>query len=101
MELAVEYPHIDYAVVLDRLPGPRNKFDIRDYTDAIFPEELETAPPRLAIARRNKWMLMRSDFVVTYIAHSWGSAAQFAEKAARLGKTVINLAEKYPVGDNA
>ena len=40
---------------------------------------------------RNKWMLKQSDYVVTYITHSWGGAAQFAEIAARQKKTVINL----------
>ena len=48
-------------------------------------------PPRFAIARRNGWMLKQADFVVTYVTHDWGGAAQFAEKARRQGKTVLNL----------
>jgi hypothetical protein len=36
-------------------------------------------------------MLEQSDFVVTYITHSWGGAAQYAEKAKKKGKMVINL----------
>ena len=31
--------------------------------------------------------------VVTYITHSWGGAAQYAAKAARQGKSVVNLAD--------
>lgn len=89
-ELAEVYPHISYAVVLERLPG---SCGTRDFSDAIFPEGLETVPPRFAIARRNEWMLKQAGFVVTYITHNWGGAAQYAEKAHRQGKRVLNLAE--------
>ena len=58
----------------------------------MFPEGLEFAPPRFAISRRNEWMLKRADYVVTYVTHGWGGAAQFAEKAKRQGKAVIDLA---------
>ena len=91
-ELAKVYHHISYAVVLERLPGPREKA-VWDFSDTIFPEGLETAPPRFAISRRNEWMLRQADFVVTYITHNWGGAAQYAEKAQRQGKRVLNLAE--------
>jgi len=37
-------------------------------------------------------MLKQSDYVVTYITHPWGGAAQFTEKAARQKKKVIYLA---------
>ena len=46
-------------------------------------------------------MLRRADFVVTYVTRPWGGAAQFAEKARRQGKTVRNLAQKCPAGDDA
>ena len=92
-ELAEVYPHISYAVVLERLPERRDESDTQDFSDTIFPEGLEFAPPRFAISRRNEWMLKQADFVVTYITHSWGGAAQFAEKACRQGKTVRNLAD--------
>jgi hypothetical protein len=36
-------------------------------------------------------MLRQADYVVTYITHSWGGAAQFAELGKRKGKTIINL----------
>ena len=89
-ELAEVYPHISYAVVLERLPWPREKA-VWDFSNSIFPEGLENAPPRFAISRRNEWMLKQADFVVAYITHSWGGAAQFADKARRQGKTVLNL----------
>ena len=40
---------------------------------------------------RNNGVLLRSDYVVTYIAHSWGGAYRCAEKVGRQKKVVINL----------
>lgn len=91
-ELVSVYPHINYAVVLERIPQKRGEFDTRDYSDTMLPEGIETVYPRFAIFWRNKWMIRQSDYVVAYITHSWGSAAQFAEIAERQKKTVINLA---------
>ena len=88
-KLKQEYPHIDYAVVLAYMPRKPSEYE--DYSDTIFPEGLETVHPRYAIAHRNNWMLSRSDYVVTYITHSWGGATQFAEKATNAKKTVRNL----------
>lgn len=86
------YPHIRYAVVLERLPTKREESDPRDSSDTMLPEGIETLHPRFAITWRNKWMLKQSDYVVTYIVRSWGGAVQFAEKAARQKKLITNLA---------
>ena len=91
-ELVLVYPHINYAVVLERMPPKREAFDTRDYSDTMLPEGIESVHPRFAISWRNKWMLRQSDYVVTYITHSWGGAAQFAELAERHRKVIINLA---------
>ena len=88
-ELAQEYPEIHYAVVLAYMPGKKNEYD--DFSDTMLPEGIEAVHPHYAISWRNRWMLQRSDYVVTYITQPWGGAAKFAEKAKREGKTVINL----------
>ena len=88
-ELKEEYPQINYAVVLAYIPGKQTEYD--DYSDTMLPEGIESVHPRYAISWRNNWMLRQSDYVVTYITHSWGGAAQFAVKAKRQKKTVINL----------
>ena len=93
-ELVLLYPHIRYAVVLERLPQKRDELDTRDYSDTMLPEGIETAHPRFAISWRNNWMLKQSDYVVTYITHSWGGAAQFAEKAERQKKTILRLGNR-------
>ena len=91
-ELVSAYPCINYAVVLERIPQKRDEFNTLDYSDTMLLEGIETVHPRFAISWRNKWMLKQSEYVVTYITHSWGGAAQFAEMAQRQKKMVINLA---------
>ena len=90
-ELVSVYPHINYAVVLERLPSKRDEFDTRDYSDTMLPEGIEAVHPRFAISWRNKWMIKQSQYVVTYITHSWGGAAQYGNNAIRQGKAVINV----------
>lgn len=88
-ELVQAYPEIRYAVVLAYLPGEKRAYN--DDSDTMLPEGIEDVHPHYAVVWRNRWMLQRADFVVTYIAHPWGGAARFADKARRVGKTVINL----------
>jgi len=88
-ELAQQYSHIDYAVVLAYLPQP-NEDD--DYSDTVFPEGIEMAPKRFAISWRNRWMLQRADIVVSYVTHDWGGAAQLVQQARRKEKHIISLA---------
>ena len=84
-----EYPQINFAVVLAYMP--RKQTNHEDYSDTMLPEGIESVHPRYAISWRNNWMLQRSEYVVTHIAHPWGGAAQFAKKAESQRKTVINL----------
>ena len=83
------YLQINNAVVLAYMLGKKTEHD--DYSDTMLPEGIESVHPHYAISWRNNWMLKQSDYVVTYITHSWGGAAQFAEMAERQQKTVINL----------
>ena len=88
-KLKQEYPQINYAVVLAYMPGKKTEYD--DYSDTMLPEGIESVHPHYAISWRNNWMLKQSDYVVTYIIHTWGGAYQYAEKARRQKKVVINL----------
>ena len=88
-ELKKVYPQTDYAVVLAYMPGKQTEYD--DYSDTMLPEGIEFVRPRYAISWRNNWMLRQSDYVVTYITHTWGGAVQFANKAIRQAKNVINI----------
>lgn len=90
-ELQKEY-NIRYSVVLAYRPVRTNEYE--DYTDTIFPEELAFVHPRYAIAKRNEWMLKRSDCVITYVTATIGGAAKYKALAEKKKKVVINLAEK-------
>lgn len=86
-ELMQDYPHIRCAVVLAYLPTKKLAYPF----PSLLPDGIEAAPKRFAISYRNKWMLKQSHFVVTYITHDWGGAAQFASLAKKQKKTVLNL----------
>ena len=49
-ELVAVYPHIRYAVVLERLPSKRDEFDNHDHSDTMFPEGAGSVHPRFAIS---------------------------------------------------
>lgn len=83
------YPHIRYSIVLAYMPNEKSSQE--NVFDTLLPEGIESVPKRFAISWRNRWMLERSDYVVAYISHSWGGAAQFYELAKKKGKIIINL----------
>lgn len=87
-ELQEEYPHIRYAVVLAYMPQKVSE----DYSDTMLPEGIEAVHPRYAISWRNNWMLQQSDYVVVYVTHSWGGAAQFLKIAEKKDIHITNLA---------
>lgn len=89
-ELKRKYPQIVYSVVLAYFPGKGGANDI--YADTILADGVENVPQRFAIAYRNRWMIEKSDYVISYVKRSFGGAAQFAALAERKGKQCINLA---------
>ena len=91
-ELKKVYPQTDYAVVLAYMPGKQTEYGV--YSDTMLPEGIESVHPHYAISWRNNWMLQQSEYVVTYITHSWGGAAQFVKKAKLRKKIVIELGIK-------
>ena len=87
--LSKDFPQIRYAVVLAYVPGKKSEDDT--FSDTMLPEGIECVHSRYAISWRNNWMLKQSDYVVTCITHSWGGAYKYAEKAKRLGKTIVAI----------
>ena len=88
-DLQHEYPRINYAVVLAYMPGRQTEYGA--YSDTMLPEGIESVHPHYAISWRNNWMLKQSDYVVTYITHSYSGAVQFADKAKKENKCVFNI----------
>ena len=91
-QLKQQFPGVDYAVVLAYMPGKPDPAPAYAPEETLYPDGLETVPPRFAIDHRNRWMLKQSDIAVCYITHGHGGAAQYYELARRWKKTVINLA---------
>lgn len=46
---------------------------------------------RFAISWRNKWMLEKADYVITYVTHTVGGSAKFKEMAIKKNKRVIEI----------
>ena len=85
-DLSKIYP-IKYYVVLAYMPS---KNDVPD-EHSILPEGIETVPRRFAINYRNKWMLTKSDIVVTYVNRPIGGAWEFKQMAEKLRKNIVRL----------
>ncbi len=87
-ELKMKYTNLQCFVVLYNLSESKQ---ISCPLETIYPEGLELAPPRFAIDRRNRWMLLQSDLVVGYVFRSVGGAAHFFNLAQKQGKQTYNL----------
>ena len=94
-ELKEEYPQIKYYVVLAYVPHNKERLGLKNSDSTIYPECLDKTPPKYAIIKRNRWMIERADFVITYVTHITGGAADFKALAEKKGKTVINLDVKF------
>lgn len=93
--LSIERPHIKFLSVLAYMPSKKSTKNRQEtYDNTIYPDGLETVPPKYAISKRNLWMIERSKYVVTYVSHRTGGAAKFKELAEKKGKIVINLADR-------
>lgn len=77
-DLSKTYP-IKYYVVLAYMPGKNADPD----EHSILPEGIETVPRRFAINYRNKWMLGKSDIVVTYVTRNFGGAWEMRKLALK------------------
>lgn len=90
-EMQWKHPHITCCEVLAYPPGEKRE-PIEDLP-TIYPD-LENVPQRFAITYRNRWMVEKADYVIGYITHSWGGAAQFFHMAEQKGKHTINIFEE-------
>lgn len=68
----------------------------KNYDEVVFPP-LETVPLRFAIPERNKWMVRECDYVIAYVTHGWGGAAQTLHYAYVKRKKIFRIASNYDV----
>lgn len=66
--------------------------DTKLYDSIIYPP-LETVPLRLAIIKRNEWMVSAAELIIAYVAHTHGGAYKTLQYARKKKKTIINLAQ--------
>lgn len=85
--------NIRYNVVLAYITGKKYDFERYKGVNTIFPDGIENTPPKFAISYRNKWLIKQSDYIITYVTHSWGGAADFKTLAEKKEKIVIELSE--------
>ena len=93
IDLKKQYPNLECCTVLAYMPGIKSEFDTGyEKLETLYPDGLEKVPKRFAIDWRNKWMVQQSDYVISYVRHSFGGAAKYMELAKRKKKIVYNLA---------
>lgn len=68
----------------------------KNYDEVVFPP-LETVPLRFAIPERNKWMVRECDYIIAYVTHGWGGAAQTLRYAYIKEKAIFRIASNYDV----
>ena len=90
-ELKEIYPYINYSIALAYVPKEKEEAQRLDYDLTFVPDGVEEAPIKFAIDRRNRWMIKRSDYVVTCVNSIIGGAAKYKEIAEKKGKIVINI----------
>ena len=81
------YPQIELVLIL---PYLNRRKDISPCDSSLYPP-LESVPKKLAIVRRNRWMVDQADVVVSYVLHSWGGTATTLEYAKQKKKRIISF----------
>ena len=61
------------------------------YDSIVIPDTLYKIHPKSIITFRNRWMIERSDLIITYVNHRSGGAYTAMKYAKKLNKRVINL----------
>lgn len=62
------------------------------YDFSIYPP-IENVPYRLAIIKRNEWMIDNADLIISYVKFNCGGAYKTLQYARKNGKSIVNLAE--------
>ena len=90
------YPYIKSHMILSYVPVEKTKYEInlyKDFDEIIYPS-LEYVPKRLAILKRNEWMVDESSFLIVYVERDWGGAYKTLEYAKNKKHIkIINLCE--------
>lgn len=98
-EAKTRYPGIHLFLMLPYRPEQGRPLPDREGYDCfVYPEQMESVLPKLAIPKLNRIMVEDADYAIAYVRCTWGGAAKTLEYAqARERKGLIhieNLADK-------
>lgn len=89
-----EFPNIQNIIVVPYITQSHlnsYEYQLEKYNAyTIYPFETEVMP-RLAIIKRNQWMVDNSDYVISYVTRTSGGAFNTLEYAIKKKKTFIDL----------
>lgn len=60
------------------------------FDEIVFPEELEGVYPKSAIVKRNRWMVDKSEMIISYIKYEFGGAYNTIRYAQKKNKYIVN-----------
>ncbi len=94
-ELKKEYSYLEVVYVTPYI-NRSNQIKIKEmqkgalYDTYVYPP-LENVHPKLAILKRNEWMVEKADLIIAYVEHSYGGAYRTLKTAIRKKKKIINI----------
>lgn len=86
-KLKDKYPHITSTLMI---PYIDRDYDRDLYDNSEYPP-IEKTPKRFAISARNKYMVEKSDVVISYVVFPWGGAYDTLSLAKRKKKNIIEM----------
>ncbi len=90
-ELKKFYSKFEVLLILPYLSSTQNTRPSR-FDTTLYPP-LENVPKKLAIIKRNEWIVDQSDLIIAYVSYTFGGAYRTIQYAKRKNKTIFNSAE--------
>lgn len=76
-----QYPQVKLFLLLPYLPAKGMDRAPEGFDGTIYPEGMETVPPRAAILRANRWAVDWADYLIAYVNHPASNAQKVARYA--------------------
>ena len=89
-EYSIELVYVTPYINLSAQAKIKENEKCRLYDLSIYPP-IENVPPKLAILKRNEWMVTNADIVIAYVNRSYGGAYKSLLTARRKKKKIINV----------
>lgn len=85
------YPHVRLTLVMHYLNSRKYESIQREFDGSIYPDGLEGTPKRFAIARGNRIMAEKADFLITYSANTAGSTRRLLDFATEKDMKITEI----------